>query len=242
MISRFLLAVPTVGVVLLLILGPAISGRLVSPFWGIGIFLTGGLLGLVAGISALAAGTFALMRGKIWARQALLAAIVPLAGAALVALLFVLRPGPADRFNDVSTDLSNPPSILAGPNAGKPFPPAFVGPHRRAYPDLRTQVSEFEPQRAFAVVVQTAAELSDWELLSRDDQAGDIQLIARTRLFRFEDDVVIRVRAVASGSVIDMRSKSRLGAGDRGANAARIMAFQARLDSYLRGHPTTDRP
>ena len=43
-----------------------------------------------------------------------------------------------------------------------------------------------------------------------------------TRLFRFVDDVVIRVRPRGAGSVVDLRSNSRVGGGDLGANAERI--------------------
>ena len=43
-----------------------------------------------------------------------------------------------------------------------------------------------------------------------------------TRLFRFVDDVAIRVRPRGAGSVVDLRSNSRVGGGDLGANAERI--------------------
>jgi uncharacterized protein (DUF1499 family) len=55
--------------------------------------------------------------------------------------------------------------------------------------------------------------------------------MATSRVFGFEDDVVIRVRPApaGSGSVIDVRSKSRDGKGDLGVNAERIRTFVARL-------------
>ena len=43
--------------------------------------------------------------------------------------------------------------------------------------------------------------------------------------FGFVDDIVIRVRATESGSEVDLRSVSRVGRSDLGANAARIEAF-----------------
>ena len=46
-----------------------------------------------------------------------------------------------------------------------------------------------------------------------------------TAIFRFVDDIAIRVRPTASGTVVDVRSKSRDGRGDLGANAERIRAF-----------------
>ena len=51
-----------------------------------------------------------------------------------------------------------------------------------------------------------------------------------TRIFRFVDDVVVRVRpAEGGGAIVDVRSKSRDGRGDLGANAARIRAFAEKL-------------
>ena len=44
----------------------------------------------------------------------------------------------------------------------------------------------------------------------------------RTKVFRFVDDVVVRIVADGNGSVVDVRSKSRDGKGDLGANARRI--------------------
>ena len=51
-----------------------------------------------------------------------------------------------------------------------------------------------------------------------------------THVFRFVDDVVIRVRADRTATVVDVRSKSRDGRGDLGANAARIRAFVAAME------------
>ncbi|HEV2866129.1 MAG TPA: DUF1499 domain-containing protein, partial [Allosphingosinicella sp.] len=49
--------------------------------------------------------------------------------------------------------------------------------------------------------------------------------------FRFRDNVVVRVRpdSDGSGSVVDMRSISRVGVSDVGVNARRVRAFLADL-------------
>jgi uncharacterized protein (DUF1499 family) len=41
----------------------------------------------------------------------------------------------------------------------------------------------------------------------------------------FKDDVIIRVRTNGQGSLLDLRSVSRVGEGDIGANAKRIRLF-----------------
>ncbi len=60
---------------------------------------------------------------------------------------------------------------------------------------------------------------------------GVFEAVEVTRIFRFVDDIVVRVRMSpgGNGSVVDVRSKSRDGRGDLGANAARIRAFAAAL-------------
>ena len=70
-----------------------------------------------------------------------------------------------------------------------------------------------------------------WEITARDESAGTIEAIATTRWFGFKDDVVIRVGASGTGSRVDMRSKSRLGRSDAGANAQRIQEFLQALQS-----------
>ncbi len=58
---------------------------------------------------------------------------------------------------------------------------------------------------------------------------------AETFWFGFKDDVVIRVRPVADGgsSRIDVRSISRVGLSDLGANAKRIETWRARVSAEL---------
>ncbi len=41
----------------------------------------------------------------------------------------------------------------------------------------------------------------------------------------FKDDVVIRISSDADGTLVDLRSVSRVGVSDLGANAARIQDF-----------------
>jgi uncharacterized protein (DUF1499 family) len=54
--------------------------------------------------------------------------------------------------------------------------------------------------------------------------------VATTFWFGFQDDIVIRVETTSAGSVVDLRSASRVGRGDLGANAARIGSFIAAFE------------
>jgi len=53
-------------------------------------------------------------------------------------------------------------------------------------------------------------------------------------LFGFIDDVVLRIQADEQGTLVDMRSMSRVGKSDMGANAQRIQRFLADLANGLK--------
>ncbi len=70
-----------------------------------------------------------------------------------------------------------------------------------------------------------------WEVVYEDAAAFVLEAVATTGLLRFKDDVVVRVTPAGKGSLIHVRSKSRLGKGDLGANAERIKAYGAELNA-----------
>ena len=79
--------------------------------------------------------------------------------------------------------------------------------------------------------LEVAGELG-WEVYFKDQSAGIIEAVDTTAIMAFWDDVVIRVLGDAQGTKLDLRSVSRVGVGDLGANAARIRAFQ---QAFLEG-------
>src|SRR6202030_4829278 len=62
---------------------------------------------------------------------------------------------------------------------------------------------------------------------------GLMEAIARTPILGFRDDVAVRVRATHEGARIDVRSASRYGRHDLGANAARVRALIEDVDDVL---------
>ena len=78
---------------------------------------------------------------------------------------------------------------------------------------------------AFDHALAVAAELG-WEVYHQDRNAGVIEAVDTTAIMAFKDDIVIRLRTNADGTLVDIRSVSRVGISDLGANAARIRAFQ----------------
>jgi uncharacterized protein (DUF1499 family) len=138
--------------------------------------------------------------------------------------------------NDVTTDLSKPPAyVTAAQNTfwiGKDmsYPTRFAEAVRRGYPDLGPLVLPLAPARVFALALETARGRPGWEITGADATTGRIEATATTRWFGFQDDIVVRVAPRGPDSaLVDMRSKSRVGTSDVGANTARIRDYLAAL-------------
>ncbi|MFU8815624.1 MAG: DUF1499 domain-containing protein [Pseudomonadales bacterium] len=141
--------------------------------------------------------------------------------------------------HDISTDLEQPPGFVdvVPLRADAPNPVAHPGAEtaaqqRQAYPDIRPLELDLAPQQAFERALATAR-AQGWEIVAAVPAEGRIEATATTFWFGFKDDVVIRITPAGNGSRLDIRSKSRVGRSDVGANAARIRAFTtgfARLD------------
>ena len=100
------------------------------------------------------------------------------------------------------------------------------------YPDLHTQRFPRPPGEVFNAALATAREMG-FEITSQSPEKGEIQAVATTRLLRFKDDVTIRVGRESEVATVNVRSRSRIGKGDLGANARRIRDFQAGLSRRL---------
>ena len=138
--------------------------------------------------------------------------------------------GNSPRIHDVTTDTADPPVFtraqeVRGPDANTlDIKPDSIAQQRAAYPNLQTLRSSLTPGDAFDRALRVAGEL-EWEVYHQDRDAGSIEAVATTRFMAFKDDVAIRIRADDRGTLIDLRSVSRVGQGDVGANAKRIRAF-----------------
>jgi uncharacterized protein (DUF1499 family) len=209
------------------VLGPALASvGAVPPLAGFGLFALGGFLALLAGAGAIVG----LLRGRGAAPAGVAAIAVGIAFLALVG-----RSGGSPRINDFTTDVDDPPAFrhaatLPG-NAGRDmsYPRAFADVQRGCCPDLAPARLRATPGDALARARSAAERMPAWTVTDVDQNAGTIEAVATSRLFRFQDDIVIRVRPDGDGSRVDMRSKSRDGKGDLGANAARIRAYLAEL-------------
>jgi len=216
------------------VLGPVlIHAGAVTPFFGFRSFF---VLGLLCGLIALLLSPFALRatRASTGRSGRSLAWLGFACGALLMAVVAVGARGGAGvpAINDITTDLADPPAFASDPaEAGRDmaYPADFVPLVEKAYPDLATIRVSTEPAQALALSEQTAKALG-WEVVSVDAAAGTLLARQTTKVFRFVDDVTVRVRpADGAGALVDVRSKSRVGRGDMGVNAARIRAFTEKL-------------
>jgi uncharacterized protein (DUF1499 family) len=139
--------------------------------------------------------------------------------------------------HDISTDTENPPPFVAiAPlRADASNPVEYAGPEtaalqREAYPEIQPVALNLPPDSAFERAL-AAARAKRWEIVEANAAERRIEATDRTFWFGFYDDVVIRVTPSGTGSIVDVRSKSRVGRGDVGTNARRIRGYLRELQS-----------
>jgi uncharacterized protein (DUF1499 family) len=222
-----------IGALVALVLMPL--GALGSRF-GVWAFTTGFLflggaavlaaIGLVGGI----AGAIAAVRGGRTADRAPV-----LVGAVICAVIlgFLGAQFNAARsvppIHNISTDVDDPPEFaeVIELRGEKSNPLAYereklAAPQQAAYPAVAPLELAEAPAGVFDRAV-TVLETMGLEVVNEDRDSGRIEAVATTFWFGFKDDVVVRIRPTdAGGSRVDVRSVSRVGQSDLGANAARI--------------------
>ena len=142
----------------------------------------------------------------------------------------------APPINDITTNPGDAPVFINAPqiaeNQGRDmaYPKEFAAITRESYPNLKSLDIE-QPALSTLPKIIDAARQSGWTVTAINMQAGLIEATDTTSIFRFVDDIVIRIRPLGPNlTVLDIRSKSREGKGDLGANAARIERFLYEFD------------
>ena len=214
---RIALALALGAVFLLAASGLGVRAGLWPFRFGFGMFAAALLFGLAAaGVAALA-----LMIPRLRGSSAILILSLLLGlSSAAVPLDHVRRVKTLPYINDITTDPENPPQFATP----KPYPEHFAELQRIGYPELRALEVAVPPAQALERARAAARELG-WEIVAADPAAGRLEAVSTTRWFGFKDDIAVRISASGSGSRIDVRSKSRVGRSDLGANAKRIQDF-----------------
>jgi uncharacterized protein (DUF1499 family) len=184
-------------------------------------------------------------------RNALIAvaiSLIPIVG--LGSQVFVASSVPA--IHNISTDIVDPPQFrtiadLRGVGTN-PLEYRIEGGNlgeiqRNAYPDIKTITADTDIASAFDKAVSIAENLGwdivdksvDWKTVSKNEAKETIiEATQTTTLWQFKDDIVIRLRSnsqTPNTTYIDLRSVSRIGQSDLGANAKRIQRFVDQFNS-----------
>ncbi|GAB4519258.1 MAG: hypothetical protein Kow00133_04840 [Amphiplicatus sp.] len=228
-------------------LGPGVRVGLWDYGAALGWLRTLALPTLVA--AGLAALVFLLALWK--ARGLALLALVAAAGAGAAAyapikMRELVRANPF--IHDVTTDFENPPAIIAAGDLPRRNPPDYVGAEtvrdsdmtvaeaqRAAFPDIAPLVVATDlpaaRERARAAILAMGMEiLAEGPAGESSGDGWRIEAVATSFWYGFKDDFIVRLTPLPEGGVrIDVRSKSRVGGSDLGANARRVREFLRRM-------------
>lgn len=133
--------------------------------------------------------------------------------------------------HDITTDTENPPQYVYVVNqrptesnsleyAGE----IIALQQHQAYPNIVPIETDEDPQDALEIAVDIAERIG-WQIVAVNEDQGVIEATDTSFWFGFTDDVIVRVTPHNAGSRVDIRSVSRVGRSDIGANAARIERF-----------------
>lgn len=177
--------------------------------------------------------TFGASAPRRWRRRARWALLINAAVVAWPLYMYMqLRSLPP--IHDISTDTANPPAFDAvvplrrGARNPVDYVPATAAEQRQGYPDIVPLTLPVTPAVAFDIA-ERAARAMGWQVVAAPADKLRIEAIDTSLLFGFKDDIVVRITAQGSGSVVDVRSLSRVGGSDFGANARRVRAYLKRV-------------
>ena len=137
---------------------------------------------------------------------------------------------------DITTDPIDPPryDTLAKARPRDANPIVYAGltaaeQQLESYPDIEPLDADIDTRSAYNAAL-TVINRRRWRVVEarapdQRRQEGRIEAVARTAIMGFRDDVIVRVRPFEGGARVDIRSSSRYGSFDFGANAARIRSL-----------------
>lgn len=100
------------------------------------------------------------------------------------------------------------------------------------FPELRPRRYTLAAEPLYSAILEVIQKLG-WQLSHQDPGALQIRAVVTTPLWRFKDDVQIRVVPDPAGSRMVIQTRSRIGRGDLGANTRHILDLYEGLDRTL---------
>lgn len=221
------------SMVLLFIPPLAASLSIIPPIAALAGFALSALLALV--VVVIAALFTRRQPNRLSRKEMSVSSVLCLIPLTLLAMNVFLR-GDVPPIHDISTDRSDPPQFIVAPSmrsaSDNPFDysPEVASQQREAYPDLSTEIVALPPTETLELARQVALSM-DWEIYSWRPETGHFEAVDTTFWMGFKDDIAVRVQPASTpgGSQLDLRSASRVGVSDLGANADRIRQF---LDAF----------
>jgi hypothetical protein len=98
------------------------------------------------------------------------------------------------------------------------------------FPELRTPHLDAGPDRVGEALTAAMDDLG-WREVAESD--GEIRAVVVSALFRFRDDVTVRLEEANGGTLVHARSASRVGQGDLAANARHLQDLLTALNREL---------
>lgn len=140
--------------------------------------------------------------------------------------------------NDITTQFDPPVAFqqveALGNGVSLDYDKSFVAIQKKLHPEVQPLKVEQPTEAVFEAAQKVAAERESWKMHVEDSEAKVLQGTATTSLLKFKDDFVVTIVVSENGgSIVHMRSKSRLGRNDFNANANRIQEFFADLKIEL---------
>ena len=143
--------------------------------------------------------------------------------------------------SDITTDPIDPPRFeaIARLRSRDANPIVYAGLRaaelqKAAYPNIQPVYLPVQPEAAFEAAMSVMTKRKLRPVDARPPQAGRrdgrIEVVFRTAVMGFRDDVVIRIRPDPDGTRIDLRSTSRYGRHDFGTNAARVASLSEEIE------------
>ncbi len=142
--------------------------------------------------------------------------------------------------NDVTTSPKDPPAFVAikalpeSQGRNLEYEQKVASIQAKLHPEISPFLTSLDKDKVWNVVKRVAQTQSHWSIVEVSDKDFRVEAIATTPLMKFKDDIVVVVRENLGQIQVDMRSKSRVGKSDLGANAYRIKVFFEQLSFALK--------
>ena len=159
-------------------------------------------------------------------------AVVLILGCMLAALIIKINSLP--RIHDITTNIDDPPLFQHAVRQREvtdnslAYNPANIHHQQRAYPDIQPLYLSDDIDTVFKWALD-AADVMGWMVYHSDNTQYTFEAEELSALCGFADDIIVLVQHSDSGNRIDLRSASRVGVSDLGANAKRIKRYLAIL-------------